>query len=97
MDNFPKIHVATAYQLAGQVLDSFPADLQNLARAEVQYTTLPGWQTPKTGAEGYYDLPKNARAYVEFIEETHRRESQVHRYRTGEIGYDCQIMSVSYR
>ena len=69
MDSFPEIQVATAYQLDGQVLDSFPADLQTLARAEVQYTTLPGWQKPTTGAKNYYDLPKNARAYVEFIEE----------------------------
>lgn len=68
LDNFPEIQVATAYQLDGQVLESFPADLQKLARAEVQYTTFPGWQTPTTGAKAYYDLPKNARAYVEFIE-----------------------------
>ena len=68
MDDFPEIKVATAYNLDGQVLDSFPADLQNLARVEVQYTTLPGWQKPTTSAKTYYDLPKNARAYVEFIE-----------------------------
>lgn len=69
MDAFPEIQVATAYQLDGEVLDSFPANLHNLARVKVQYTTLPGWQKPTTGAKTYYDLPKNARAYVEFIEE----------------------------
>ena len=69
LDDFPEIQVATAYQLDGRALESFPADLQTLARAEVQYTTLPGWQKPTTGAKSYYDLPKNARAYVEFIEE----------------------------
>ncbi len=68
LDSFREIQVATAYKLAGQVLDSFPADLQSLARAEVLYTTLPGWQKPTTGAKTFYDLPKNARAYVEFIE-----------------------------
>lgn len=68
MDDFPEIQIATAYQLDGQVLDFFPADLQKLERAEVQYTTLSGWQKPTTGAKSYYDLPKNARAYVEFIE-----------------------------
>lgn len=69
LDDFPEIQVATAYKLDGRALESFPADLQTLARAEVQYTTLPGWQKPTTGAKNYYDLPKNARAYVEFIEE----------------------------
>ena len=69
MDDFPEIRIATTYQLDGQVLDSFPADLQILARVEVQYTTLPGWQQPTTGAKSYYDLPKNARGFVEFIEE----------------------------
>lgn len=68
MDDFPEIQIATAYQLNGQILDSFPADLQKLARAQVQYTTLPGWQKPATGTRTYYDLPKNARAHVEFIE-----------------------------
>lgn len=68
MDDFPEIQVATAYHLDGQPLDSFPADLKKLARVDVQYTTLPGWQKPTTGAKAYYDLPRNARAYVEFVE-----------------------------
>lgn len=39
MDDFPEIQIATAYQLNGQILDSFLADLQKLARAQFQYTT----------------------------------------------------------
>ena len=54
----------------GQTLDSFPADLQKLDRVQIQYTTLPGWEKSTTGAKTYYDLPKNARAYVEFIEKS---------------------------
>lgn len=68
LDNFATIEVATAYKVDGQVLDSFPADLNKLSRAEIVYTTLPGWQQPSTGAKAYYDLHKNARAYVEYIE-----------------------------
>lgn len=37
IDNFAEIQVATPYQLDGQVLDSFPADLQYLAKAEGPY------------------------------------------------------------
>ena len=29
---------------------------------------LKGWEKPITGAKSFYDLPKEARAYVEFIE-----------------------------
>ena len=68
LDNFATIEVATAYKVDGQVLDSFPADLNKLSRAEIVYTTLSGWQQPSTGTKAYYDLPKNARAYVEYIE-----------------------------
>ena len=69
MDTFPEIQVAVAYKLDGQLLDSFPADLDVLDRCEVVYETLPGWEKATTGAKSYYDLPKNARAYIEFIEE----------------------------
>ena len=68
LDDFPTIKVATAYKIDGQELVSFPADLDKLAQAEVVYTTLPGWQKPSTGAKAYYDLPKHAREYVEYIE-----------------------------
>lgn len=35
---------------------------------EVEYETLPGWQTPITSATSYEDLPKNCKKYIEFIE-----------------------------
>ncbi|KAH0536089.1 hypothetical protein FGG08_007016 [Glutinoglossum americanum] len=68
LDTFTTLQIATSYSLDAHPLESFPADLSVLQRATVNYTTLPGWETPTTGAKSYYDLPKNARAYVEFIE-----------------------------
>ncbi len=50
------------------MLESFPADLQLLERAEVVYHTLPGWQTSIAGAKSYYDLPPNAQKFIDFIE-----------------------------
>ena len=70
LDDFKEIPVAVAYKLNGQTLDSFPADLRILENVEVVYETLPGWNMPSTGAKTFYDLPKNARAYVDFIERT---------------------------
>ena len=69
LDNFPEIKVATAYKVDGQILESFPADLDVLARAEVVYETLAGWMTSTTGITRWDDLPGNAKRYIDFIEQ----------------------------
>ncbi|KAH8912485.1 Adenylosuccinate synthetase [Coniochaeta sp. PMI_546] len=68
LDTFETIKIAIAYKLDGKELDSYPADLDILNRAEVVYHEMPGWQTPTTNAKTYDDLPKAARDYVEYIE-----------------------------
>ncbi|EEY18629.1 adenylosuccinate synthetase [Verticillium alfalfae VaMs.102] len=68
LDTFETIKIAIAYKVDGQELDSYPADLEILERAEVVYHEMPGWQTPTTNAKTYVDLPKKARDYVEYIE-----------------------------
>ena len=69
LDDFDELKVAVQYKLpGGEVLDSFPANLDILDNVEVVYETLPGWKKPTTGAKTYYDLPVNARKYIEFIE-----------------------------
>ncbi|KAG7103583.1 Adenylosuccinate synthetase like protein [Verticillium longisporum] len=68
LDTFETIKIAIAYKVDGQELDSYPADLDILERAEVVYHEMPGWQTPTTNAKTYIDLPKKARDYVEYIE-----------------------------
>jgi adenylosuccinate synthase len=50
------------------VLEGFPANPEILAQVEVQYETLPGWKKPTTGVKSYYDLPSQARSYIEYIE-----------------------------
>lgn len=50
-------------------MESFPADLNVLDRCEVIYEELKGWEQSIEGKTVYSDLPKAARAYVEFIEE----------------------------
>lgn len=71
LDTFPTIKVATAYvdPETGAELESFPADLELLGRVQPKYVELKGWEKPITGAKSFYDLPKAAREYVEFIEE----------------------------
>lgn len=68
LDDFDELKIATAYSHKGQKLDGFPSNPDVLAEVEVTYDTLPGWKKPTTGAKSYYDLPSNARAYIEYIE-----------------------------
>ncbi|KAF2791353.1 Adenylosuccinate synthetase [Melanomma pulvis-pyrius CBS 109.77] len=68
LDDFEELKVATSYSHNGQQLDSFPANPEILGQLDVHYETLPGWKKPTTGAKSFYDLPVEARKYVEFIE-----------------------------
>lgn len=53
---------------------SFPffplkADLSVLEDIEVEYETLPGWQTDISAVRRWEDLPANAQAYIQRIED----------------------------
>jgi adenylosuccinate synthase len=44
------------------------ADLDVLSRVEVQYVTLPGWQSSITETKNVTALPENCQKYLKFIE-----------------------------
>lgn len=70
LDTLPELQVATGYRLPdGTVTDRFPADTWSLTEVEPVYETLPGWQAPTTEARRMEELPRNARAYLDRIEE----------------------------
>ena len=69
LDTLPELKIATGYRIEGAVQSLFPAGVRELEGAEPVYETLPGWQTPTTGARTMSDLPANARAYLKRIEE----------------------------
>ena len=69
LDDFDEIRVATGYEVDGQVLEDFPADLDAMERLKIVYKTFPGWQTSTTGCKSFESLPKQAREYVEYIEQ----------------------------
>ncbi|KAG9016237.1 hypothetical protein FRB93_011711 [Tulasnella sp. JGI-2019a] len=68
LDALPEIKIGVAYEVDGQVLDGFPADLDVLAKANVRYVTLPGWESPITGCATFEELPVKCQDYVKFIE-----------------------------
>jgi len=47
----------------------FSADLDVLAKVDVEYVTLPGWQSSIEEVTSYDALPDNCKKYIQFIEE----------------------------
>lgn len=70
LDTFRTIKIAIAYKdpETGEELESYPASLDILDRAEVVYHEMPGWNTPTTNAKTFEDLPKEAQDYILYIE-----------------------------
>ena len=62
-----EIKVCTGYEIDGRVTRDFPVP-PLLERARPVYTTLPGWKCDIRGCTEYDALPKNAKAYVDFLE-----------------------------
>ncbi|GJE98965.1 adenylosuccinate synthetase [Phanerochaete sordida] len=69
LDDFKEIKIAVRYLVDGKELAGFPADLGVLEKVEVEYVTLPGWQSSIATTTSYDALPENCRKYIEFIEE----------------------------
>ncbi len=65
LDGFEVVKICKAYQYNGETIDYMPTDLEN---ATPIYEELAGWDSVK-GISKYEDLPANARAYIERIEE----------------------------
>ncbi|MEP9365904.1 adenylosuccinate synthase [Xanthobacter sp. VNH20] len=72
LDEFKEIQVCVGYSLDGRRIDRIPMTQEEQARVQPIYETLPGWDRPTAGLRTWDDLPKNAVAYIRFIEkQTH--------------------------
>ncbi|KAA0167737.1 hypothetical protein FNF31_00672 [Cafeteria roenbergensis] len=71
LDELEEVRIGVAYSLDGQVLPPgmMPSTLEDLGRVEVQYETMPGWQTSIADCRSWDDLPANAQAYIRRVEE----------------------------
>ncbi|WP_166245845.1 adenylosuccinate synthase [Paenibacillus turpanensis] len=61
------VKICTAYRFRGEVIDSYPASLNQLSECEPVYEELPGWTEDVSGARSLDDLPANARHYLERV------------------------------
>jgi adenylosuccinate synthase len=69
LDVLPSIKLCRAYRCDGERLEHFPASISVLERCQPEYEELPGWLTSTTEARHWDELPPQAQAYVERIEE----------------------------
>lgn len=66
---FDTIRVAVGYRYGDETFTEFPRQQRVLYDCEPIYEDLSGWKTDITGARKFGDLPTEAQAYIEFIQE----------------------------
>ena len=69
LDGFEQLPVCTGYRIADEIVDDMPSDTETLDHVEPIYETLQGWCRPTTAARRLADLPPQARAYLDRIED----------------------------
>jgi adenylosuccinate synthase len=67
---FDTIKVATGYRAGKDRFEEFPAQQSVLYHCEPVYEELPGWGEDITDVRELEDLPKETRAYIEYIEDS---------------------------
>ncbi|XP_054154079.1 adenylosuccinate synthetase-like [Oppia nitens] len=69
LDEFKEIKIAVSYSLNGkEYTHSPPSNSTDLAKVDVKYITLEGWQTSISKVRKFGDLPNNAQQYVRTVE-----------------------------
>jgi adenylosuccinate synthase len=68
LNDLSEINVCTNYTLNGKKIDYFPANIQDVAACKPVYKTFKGWKTINPASKKFSDLPKEAQAYLRFIE-----------------------------
>jgi adenylosuccinate synthase len=69
LDTFAEIPVGTDYMLDGAVCEELPADVRALEQVTPRYEILPGWHRPTGAARRLADLPSEARAYLDRLQD----------------------------
>lgn len=70
LSGFEKLYICTSYKHAnGSVDQKFPADARALSKVEPIYEEHKGWANIPSNCQRYENLPKEAQAFLERIEE----------------------------
>ncbi len=68
-DGLPSLKICTGYRRNGAAVQDIPVGADSVADCEPVYEELPGWEASTVGVRAMEELPANARAYLERIEE----------------------------
>lgn len=69
LSSFARIKVCVGYEYGGERFDEFPPNQTIFNKCRPVFEELPGWSDDITAARSLEDLPKEARSYLESIEE----------------------------
>jgi adenylosuccinate synthase len=69
LDDLPEIPVCVAYEVDGRVITHMPASTRRMETIKPVFERLPGWKQSTQGIARMSDLPKQAREYLNFLEE----------------------------
>ena len=69
LDGLHELKICTGYELDGRRVDLLPLGAEAIARCKPVYEVLPGWQETTFGVTDYAQLPANARAYLDRMQE----------------------------
>jgi adenylosuccinate synthase len=69
LDGVSEIKICVGYRLDGKVIDTLPMLIERFGDCEPVYETVPGWSAATAGLTAYEALPREARAYLERIEQ----------------------------
>ncbi|MGE4580515.1 MAG: adenylosuccinate synthase [Desulfuromonadales bacterium] len=69
LNELDTIKICTAYSYQGDMLETFPQDLDVLNDCKPVYEEMEGWSSDLSGVRTYDDLPEKARVYLKKLEE----------------------------
>ena len=68
-DAMDQIEACVAYNIDGKIVTDFPANVEELNRAEPILEKFQGWKTPLKECRDFNKLPKQAKEYIKYIED----------------------------
>lgn len=69
LDELETIPVCVAYEVDGKTMTQMPASTRRMEAIKPIFERLPGWNRSTRGVTKIEDLPREARQYLEFLEE----------------------------
>jgi adenylosuccinate synthase len=69
LDGLEKIGICTAYNINGKLTETAPLGADHYAQCQAVVEYMPGWTQKTAGVTRFEDLPTNAKAYIQRLEE----------------------------